>query len=712
MATSLFSKHWYRIQALKPKLRGNTISHRHYYRGATWYIISGKSHKAHLRLNAASFFVYQQMDGERTVAKIWEDCMAVLNDDAPSQDDLLKLLTELFEAGFVDVQQDSDIDQLFDTHRRNQTAETRARYFNPLFLRFAVYDPDRVAGRILPAFRWMFTPGFGFVWALLIVIASIATWFSWDKVAVALSGDLTAPDNLIIIWFVFPVMKLLHELAHALAVKRWGGEVHEFGIALLVLLPVPYIDASASTGFGSKHRRMAVAAAGIVVESSLACLGLTTWLLVEPGLISDVAFNVFLTGSVSCLLFNGNPLLKFDSYYVLADWIEIPNLAARSNQYLLYLTQKYLLGLSLNSPVTAEGERGWFICYGVTALVYRLSLTVGICLYVASEFFFLGILLAIWAIGMQICLPIGKAIVFLVTNTQLRERPVQTFLATTATTLASVGLLFFVPFNSVTHVRGVVWPIDEAMIRTATDCFIEDIYQPNGVDVQVGEEIVRCANDLLEAEVLDLRAEATAARAILYADRDRVERSIKQSELQTTQVLLEKAEEKYSRTLITSAVSGALYLPNSENMTGRYFRKGEVIGYILNDQNISVRTMLNQERVALLDQHVEKIELRLTRSPELIVTTDIERRVPAATQHLVSPALSRDGGGDLFTTQNQQGMLQLQEAAFDVELKLPQELRDSRVGDAVEIRFDHGNKSFAGLIYREIQLLLLRRFNV
>jgi len=129
-------------------------------------------------------------------------------------------------------------------------------------------------------------------------------------------------------------VKALHELGHAYALKHWGGEVHELGLMFLVFLPVPYVDATGSASFGQKWQRALVGAAGIIVELLLSAIALFIWLNAEEGLVRAFAFNVMVIGGVSTVFFNGNPLLRFDGYYILSDLVEIPNLGDRSKRYL------------------------------------------------------------------------------------------------------------------------------------------------------------------------------------------------------------------------------------------------------------------------------------------------------------------------------------------------------------------------------------------
>ena len=154
---------------------------------------------------------------------------------------------------------------------------------------------------------------------------------------------MLTPKYLLMMWLFYPVIKSFHELGHGLAVKAWGGEVRETGVSILMLMPVPFVDASAASAFPEKHRRAAVGAAGMMVELFFAALATFVWLNVEDGFVRDIAFVLMVIGGVSTVLFNGNPLLRFDGYYVLSDLLDVPNLGPRSNAYVAYLAQRYLL---------------------------------------------------------------------------------------------------------------------------------------------------------------------------------------------------------------------------------------------------------------------------------------------------------------------------------------------------------------------------------
>ena len=168
--------------------------------------------------------------------------------------------------------------------------------------------------------------------------------------------------------------------------KVWGGEVREVGLMMLVLFPVPYVDASAASAFPSKWRRAVVAGAGIMAELAIAAAAILVWAAAEPGLVRAAAFNAALIGGVSTLLFNGNPLLRFDGYYVFADLVEIPNLAQRANRQVFHLIKRHAFGLSESaSAVTARGEAPWLVIYSVAAFIYRFFIVLGIALFIAGN---------------------------------------------------------------------------------------------------------------------------------------------------------------------------------------------------------------------------------------------------------------------------------------------------------------------------------------
>jgi putative peptide zinc metalloprotease protein len=261
------------------------------------------------------------------------------------------------------------------------------------------------------------------IWLVVVGYGIFLAGLHWTQLTENITDRILAPGNLVILWLVFPFLKAFHEFGHAFAVKVRGGEVHEMGIMLLVFTPIPYVDASAASAFRNKRERVLVGAVGMIVEVFIAALALFLWTSIEPGPVRAVAFNIILIASVSTLLFNGNPLLRYDAYYILADLLEIPNLAQRGIGYIGYLFQRYLLAAKdVEPPFSAPGERVWFVIYTIAAFFYRIFIFTSIILFIAGKFFFIGVLFACWGIFSMFVMPLGKIVRFLATSPKLRRR--------------------------------------------------------------------------------------------------------------------------------------------------------------------------------------------------------------------------------------------------------------------------------------------------
>jgi putative peptide zinc metalloprotease protein len=340
MSDSLLSSSWYRVAQLKPRRSGPTQLHRHHYRGQRWYVLQNQATGRCQLLTPSAHLLIGLMDGKRTTQEIWDEAARQLGDDGPTQDETIRLLGMLYFADSLSCDVSPDTAETFRRCQRRDASEKRRRMLQPLSLRLPLFDPDAFLGRWVGFVRPLFSVYGALAWCVVVGAALVLGASHWTELTQDAGSRLLSGQSLLLLWIAYPCVKALHELGHGFAAKVWGAEVHEMGIMFLVLMPVPYVDASAANVFPDKRKRMVVSAAGILVEMLLAALALLVWLAVEPGFVRSVAYSVIWISGASTLLFNANPLLRFDGYFVLSDWIEIPNLGARSNQYLGYLVQR------------------------------------------------------------------------------------------------------------------------------------------------------------------------------------------------------------------------------------------------------------------------------------------------------------------------------------------------------------------------------------
>jgi putative peptide zinc metalloprotease protein len=510
-------------------------------------------------------------------------------------------------------------------------------------------------------------------------------------------------------------VKALHELGHAYATRARGGEVHEMGIMLLVLAPVPYVDATASYGFPSKWRRAQVGVAGMWVEVLLAALAMYVWLLVEPGPVRTVAYNVMVIGGVSTLLFNGNPLLRFDGYYVLSDLVEIPNMGPRANRYLAYLVERYWFRLRhAEAPIATRGERIWFVCYAPMAFVYRVFISMAVALFVATQFFVVGIAVALWSVAMLVGVPLYKTVSYFSRNPALGKRRARVVAATAGAVGVLALVLCAIPMPHSTRSEGVVWLPDDAVVRAGADGFVRRVAAAPGEPVRPGDLLIECDNPGLLAELRVLEAKVDEARARYDAQwtRDKVAAELARRELELAQSNLQRTQERASGLALLSQVSGVFILPDAQDLPGRYVRKGEPLGYVVTPERGLVRVVLEQRHVDLVRHWTRRVEVKLTHRLGETFEARIGREVPQASEDLPSAALGSLGGGRIATDPRDDHGTKTLQRVFQVDVALPPGAPIPAYGGRVYLRFQHEPEPLATQAYRAVRQLLLSRLDV
>ena len=715
MSDALFSPSWYRVAELKPRIRAHAVIHRHAYRGKVWFVLqdqaAGRSH----RFTPAAHHFLGRMDGNRTVQEIWEAAAKQLGDAAPTQEEVIRLLGQLHSADALLCDVPPDSQEVFRRHQRHTRMEWRRRLWTPLALRFPLWDPDRFLDRTLPYTGWLFGWVGALLWLAVVGTGAVLTATHWTELTKDVVDRLLAPSNLLLLWLVYPLVKAMHELGHAYVTKKFGGEVHEIGVMLLVLTPVPYVDATAAWGFRDKGQRMLVGAAGIAVELFVGAIALFVWLWVEPGAVRAIAYNVMLISGISTLLFNGNPLLRFDGYYVLADAIEIPNLGTRANRYLGYLFQRYALGVKdADSPAETLGERAWMAFYGIAAFVYRAFILFVIIVFIAGKFFIVGVLLALWALGTQVFTPVGKSLSFLASNPGLRRQRGRAVGTSLAIALGLAVLVFIVPVPSWTRAEGVIWVPEEAQVRAGTEGFVERVLVSADSEVVRGQPLIEAQDPFLRARVrlLEAQVKELAAQYDALIQVDRVQAQIVREELAAVGANLERARERERELTLKSGVNGRFVLPQAADLPGRFVQKGTLVAYVVEPKALSARVAIEQDHIDLVRNRTRGVEVMLAGWGAAPMPAQIRREVPGASRQLPSPALGTLGGGPFAVDpRDNQGVTALGRV-FQVELSLPPEVRSSYLGARVFVRFNHGFEPLGVQVYRALRRLFLRMFVV
>ncbi len=270
--------------------------------------------------------------------------------------------------------------------RVKKNKETMGKFANLFAIRYRGFDPERILNGILPWFGWMFTVPALIVFCLLLLAASLLLASQYETVYSRLPTfqQFFAADRWLILAATMAIVKVLHEFGHGLSCKKFGGECHEIGFMLLVFTPCLYCNVSDSWMLPNKWKRVWIGAAGIYVEMILASIAAFVWWFTEQGTtINDLCLNMMFLNVVSTILVNGNPLLRFDGYYILMDAIEIPNLRQKSSEVLKRSFQQTCLGLELqDDPFLPTRGKFLFALYTIASVIYRWVVVFSICWFV------------------------------------------------------------------------------------------------------------------------------------------------------------------------------------------------------------------------------------------------------------------------------------------------------------------------------------------
>ncbi|MBI1397475.1 MAG: HlyD family efflux transporter periplasmic adaptor subunit [Betaproteobacteria bacterium] len=714
LQAQLSAGHWYRVGAVAPRLRDHLRVHAHRYRGRLWYVVEDRLNGRYHRFDRRAWRILRRLDGRTTLDELWHALIGQGDEDAPSQDEILTLLGQLHGLDLLDSGTLPDLAELARRDRRQSRQQRLQRYLNPLALRFRLLDPDRFLKRAVEVLAPVLNRTGALLWLAWVAPAILLAGTHWSELSGNFAERVLAFDNLVLLWLVFPVVKAIHEIGHGIAVRLRGGEVHDMGIMLLIFLPVPYVDASSAWAFADRRDRMLVGAAGMLSELVVAAGAFYLWLWMSPGTARAIAYDVAVLASVTTVFFNANPLLRYDGYYVAADALEIPNLAQRAVRYWVYLLEHVCLRRrNAVSPVSAPGEAPWFALYAPLSFAYRLFVMFSIAVFVATKYFAIGLVIAIWSVGAGLGLPLYRALGWLRSNVagstaDLRARRVL------AAAAGALGVLLFVlPMPYHTQVDGVLWLPDSGVLRAGQSGFVDRVAAASGNRVGPDAEIVHLVDPALAENVIVGHARLDAAQ-VRY-DAARLEDAARGQQLES-EVTRERAEvraleERARRLDVRSRSAGRLWLQDAEDLQGRFVKEGQILGYVIPDAPPRVRVIVSQDDAGRIRTGTSAVEVKLPFAPDREWPARVLRTVPAASDQLPSAAFGREGGGSVATDPRDTTGRKALVSHFEVELGLPDGFPYRLIGSRVSVRFEHPAEPLGYRVGRALRSLFLGYFH-
>jgi len=665
-----FSPFWHRVRAMKPRLRPHVEITRQHYRGRRWHVVHDPASNQFYRLNPIANDFVGMLDGTRDVETAWKLSLGKHGDSAPTQNEVIQLISQLYSSNLLSVDTTPETEQLLRRGRDRLKKKVQQQLIGIMYFKIRLLNPDRLLTALEPIFRPLIGRVGLLLWIGLIVTALVRNIIPHFSELASRVDTVTAPSNWGWLIVVFILTKAIHETGHGLICKRFGGQVPEFGVMMLVLFPAPYVDASACWAFPSKWRRMAVGAGGMIFELTVAAVCSFVWVSrKEAGagsddLVRQIMYNAMFTASVSTVLFNANPLMRFDGYYMLADLLEVPNLAQRSNKMLQYLFQKYLFGIKQATPPSSlRGEQGVLIAYGIASGIYRIFLFFSITLYVLGKFFAIGAMLAVWSAAAWFVLPVGAYIHWLASSPQLIDKRLRTIAITLlllAVTLIGVG---WIPFPDYRRTMGVVETTQRSIVYVGTDGFVDVVHVKPGDTVREGDPIMTLSSPELRAKresfVAQLQEQAIDERAA-RAKGDPAAQMVHAEQADVIRKSIIDVDERLAKLVVKAPQNGVVVSGDPQRMLGGFLRQGQEICELVDPTRVRIAASLDQfqsdwaaDPTLEFTAKIHSLSFREDpqgREQRIMEVRHVDR-IPAGQTVLPSPALGYAGGGTIETDQ-------------------------------------------------------------
>ena len=668
-----FSESWHRVADLRVSLRPTVRVRKQLFRGERWYVLHDPFNNQFFRLRPEAHDFVSHLRPDRTVEEVWDESLDRHPDEAPGQEDVIQLLTQLYFANLLYFETPADSSKLFERYKKRRQREIRSKLLSIMFVRVPLFDPENLLRRLAPMIRYLVSPAFALLWLLVVIAAAKLVLDRFDEATNQMQGIL-APDNLLLLYAGLVVIKTLHEFGHAMVCKRFGGEVHTMGVMLLVFTPIPYMDATSSWSFRSRWHRALVGAAGMITEVFVAALATFLWAYSGPGTMHSLAYNMMFIASVSTVLFNGNPLLRFDGYYILSDLLDIPNLATRARGHLRHLAERYLFGYKESySPTNTLKEATWLSIFGVLSAIYRVVVFTGIIFFVADKFLLAGLLMALICVISWGVVPLFRFTAYLGSSPRLARTRPRAIAVSAGTILVLVTLLAIIPFPNRFRAPGVVEAKQYLQIVNDAPGYVEKVLVPSGTDVRQGTSLIKLSNRELELEIDATMAQRkeTLALKMRAMSQEVADLEPIQKRLETIESKLKNLLEQKFSLVVKAGLSGTWVAPRSKEIVGAWIPRGSPVGEIVNDGGFRFSAMVSQNEAAdLFVDQIKKAEVRLYGQGDRNLEVKAFEIVPFQHEKLPSAALGWFGGGEVAVSTTDKTGLQAAEPFFQIYANL------------------------------------------
>ena len=624
------------------------------YEGQTYYTAKDPLTLRYYRMKELEYFIFTLLDGTREVKDIQAAVEERFGGLKVSEGQIKEFIIMLRNFNFLETFGPHSYNLLYQRVSFKKWAKIKQTLMSFFFIKIPLVNPDRFLNRVYPHLKFICTRRFFHIWLLFMAIFFFIVLTNSGEFFHQITGFFNL-KNLALVWVAIMIIKTLHEVGHSLICKHYGGEVHELGLLFIVLTPWMYVNVSDAWIFQKSRQRFLVTVAGLMTELLAASFAAILWWLTRPGVLNSLCYNIVIVCSVDNILRNANPLLRYDGYYALSDFLEVPNLRIRAFGYLKVLLKKYLLRIPIpdsDEDKVVSPRRKWiYLIYGPLSFVYLNFIILAIAGFIGKKFFMLGLFLAGLMIFNSFILPVKKGLAFAFRNRAQMGYGRPVFIGAA---LLPVAILIFLCFYQA-PLRVVspcsVEPMDYAVVRTEGAGFLEKILCDQGDRVKKGQVLALLINPelMMNYERLQvaraglLQTKRKALGLNKYVDYDQAELEIGKIEKE-----IGKLKEKIEKLKILSQQEGTILTPNLKERIGDFLREGEIFcetGYV---GDLQVRVIIPEEDFSEIKKGL-RVDLKVYAYVNRIFQGEVMDISPVKIENLENLALSSKFGGTFPT---------------------------------------------------------------
>lgn len=685
-------------------IRPDLVVQRVEYRGVVSWVVKDPVGLKYHRLDPEQYRCLQLLDGHSNLEQLNEKLAEEFPTLHLQLTDVQGLVTELHRKGVVFSNRPGQ-GPAFLEQQREETKKKRLNLFkNILYLRLPGWDPQTTLDFLYPFFRWTSHPLALFMLACFVVSSWVLVFVNFREFESRLPEfqQFFGWPNLIYLWITMALVKVLHEFGHGMTCKHYGGECHEMGVMLLVFSPTLYCDVTDSWMMPNKWHRIIIGAGGMIVEVVLSAAMIYVWWFTEPGLLHHLALNLFFITTITTVIFNANPLMRFDGYYMMSDWLEIPNLRPKADKTLREKFAWYCLGIEPKPDRTMPTSgKLWFILFAISAWIYRWVVVFGITLFLYTvlkpyELQSIGVTMAVVSVASIIW---GLGSNFYKIIMAPRIEPISYF--RTATSITVLCLLIAgamcIPFPWHLEAPVLLEPDQIQHVYTETPGELKEVLVKPGDIVAEGDSLAILYNHekQLELEKTKLQLETENLRLITYQAQNStpLEKQAR-TKIKNLESQISELSRQLEKLTLKAPISGRVISPPSipepkhdpttnklHSWYGTPLQK-QNLGAMLDTKTHFLSIAPNEFFVAKLvvkqdhrnDLHLEDtIELKFEHLPdktyEATVTEISDRELVLAPE-----SLSNKVGGPLPTISDSQGNERLVDTSYMAQVKLEEDV--------------------------------------